>query len=259
MKTINTPILAATGIAILFLYGCASIPKSPALDQARDSYAQAETNADVQKYASVSLYDAKLALQKAEGAKKADEQAHLAYIAKRQSEIAIVTGQRKRIEASLESMTEQRNQMRIQLSKQEAQSANVRVKQLETELADAKKTDRGLVLTLGDVVFDTGKADLAAGAYRTIDKLVDFLQANPQRYVAVEGHTDSRGNDDTNMELSQRRAEAVAMAIASRGISRDRISVRGFGESSPIANNATAAGRQLNRRVEITVLNAGKS
>lgn len=266
MKITTYALLVVTGAAVLLLQGCASIPKSQALDDARNVYAQAESNADVQKYASVSLYDAKLALQKAEAAQKVDEQLHLAYLAQRQSEITLATAQRKRIEASLESMTEQRDQLSIQmrgqeakLARQDAQAATERVKQLEDELADAKKTDRGLVLTLGDVVFESGKADLAPGAYRTIDKLNEFLRANPERRVAVEGHTDNQGGDAYNLALSQRRAEAVAAAITSRGITADRITARGFGEAVPVANNNTAAGRQLNRRVEIVVLSPGKT
>ncbi len=273
MKITMNALVSVAGVAMLFLQGCASIPKSQALDDARNVYAQAEANADVQKYASVSLYDAKLALQKAEAAKQANDQLHLAYLAKRQSEIALATAQRKRIEASLESMTEQRDKLSIQLRGNEADRARLeaqaaeerarlasgRVKQLEDELADAKKTDRGLVLTLGDVVFESGKAELAPGAYRTIDKLTEFLRANPERRVAVEGHTDSVGDDAYNQALSQRRADAVAAAIVSRGTMSDRITARGFGEASPVANNDTAAGRQLNRRVEIVVLSPGKS
>lgn len=259
MKITMNALLSVAGAAMLLLQGCASIPKSQALDDARNLYAQAEANADVQKYASVSLYDAKLALQKAEAAQKANDQLHLAYLAQRQSEITVATAERKRIEANLESMTEQRDKLSIQRLGKEAQSATNRVKQLEDELSDAKKTDRGLVLTLGDVVFETGKADLAPGAYRTIDKLTEFLHANPGRRVAVEGHTDSRGNDAYNLSLSQRRADAVAAAIISRGISTDRITARGLGEAVPVANNETAAGRQLNRRVEIVVLSPGKS
>ncbi len=265
MKPTNIAILSVASLAFALLQGCASIPKSQAMDNARTTYTQAEGNADVQKYATVDLYDAKLALQKAERAKNLHDQEHLAYLAKRQAEITLLVAKRKNLEASLGSMSAQRDQMRIELRGKEAhsarldaQAANSRVQQLEAELANAKKTDRGLVLTLGDVVFETGKANLAPGAARTIDKLVAFLNANPSRRVAVEGHTDSRGSDDNNMDLSRRRAEAVANSIISGGIARDRLTIRGFGETTPVANNNTAVGRQLNRRVEIIVLAAGK-
>lgn len=250
--------LSAAALAVLLLHGCAAMPKSPALEDARAAYTQAESNTDVQQYASVNLYDAKLALQQAESAKNMPEQVHLAYLAKRQAELAQIMAERKRIEASLDTMSAQRDHLRIELRGKEAELARLRVKQLEGELADAKRTDRGLVLTLGDVLFATGKSTLAPGAYRTIDKLVTFLNANPERKVAVEGHTDSRGSEEYNHYLSLRRANAVVTAIVSRGVAAGRIRARGFGESTPITSNETAEGRQLNRRVEIIVLNPGK-
>ena len=103
-------------------------------------------------------------------------------------------------------------------------------KELEQELAElkAKKTDRGFVLTLGDVLFATAKADLMPGAQRTIDQLAAFLNKYPTRKVVVEGHTDSRGSEAYNMTLSQHRAESVRSAIMARGISPDRITAKGL-------------------------------
>ena len=135
-----------------------------------------------------------------------------------------------------------------------AAAAKARAGTLEAELAEmkeARKTDRGMVLTLGDVLFDTAKATLNAGAMRTLDKLAEFLTNNAARKVLIEGHTDSVGSDEFNRELSYRRAEAVRRALRDRYIADDRIVVSGMGEDYPVASNDTAAGRQQNRRVEV--------
>ena len=112
-----------------------------------------------------------------------------------------------------------------------------------------------MVLTLGDVLFDSGRAELKSGAMRTIDQLVTFLKDNPERTVNVEGYTDSVGSDNFNLGLSQRRADAVRTALTSRGVEATRIAARGYGESSPVASNDTAEGRQRNRRIEIVISN----
>jgi outer membrane protein OmpA-like peptidoglycan-associated protein len=139
-----------------------------------------------------------------------------------------------------------------------AEAARARAAKLQQELTDlqAKQTDRGMVLTLGDVLFDTGRAELKAGAFSTLDRLATFLRQNPERTVAIEGHTDSVGSDSFNQSLSERRAQAVRVALTSRGIDSGRVTAAGMGETKPVANNATAEGRQRNRRVEVVISNA---
>jgi outer membrane protein OmpA-like peptidoglycan-associated protein len=139
-----------------------------------------------------------------------------------------------------------------------AETERARVAKLQKELADlqAQPTDRGMVLTLGDVLFDTGRAELKSGAFSTIDRLATFLRENPERRVAIEGHTDAVGSDSSNQSLSQRRAEAVRAALVSRGIDGTRITAQGMGEAVPVANNSTGEGRQRNRRVEVIIANA---
>ncbi|HVF16232.1 MAG TPA: OmpA family protein [Steroidobacteraceae bacterium] len=136
---------------------------------------------------------------------------------------------------------------------QEAREANLRAQTLEQELADlkAKKTERGLVLTLGDVLFDTGKATLKPGAYPTIERLATALKDVPARKVMIEGHTDSVGSDEFNQQLSQNRALSVQTALMERGVQSNQITTLGKGESTPIASNDDAGGRQQNRRVEM--------
>ena len=134
-----------------------------------------------------------------------------------------------------------------------ADASQLRADSLETELADLKmkKTERGLVLTLGDVLFDTNRSTLKSGAYGTLDRLATALRENAGRKVLIEGHTDNVGSDETNQELSQRRAQAVQLALAQRGVAGDQITSVGKGENFPIAGNDDANGRQSNRRVEL--------
>jgi outer membrane protein OmpA-like peptidoglycan-associated protein len=132
---------------------------------------------------------------------------------------------------------------------------------LTKELSDlkAKQTDLGIVLTVGDVLFATGKADVAAGGLRSIDKLAEFLKKNPNRNLLIEGHTDNTGNEDFNLKLSQQRADAVRDQLVSRGVAPERITTKGYGPKYPAVDNDSAAGRQQNRRVEVLVLNEGVS
>lgn len=117
----------------------------------------------------------------------------------------------------------------------------------------AVKTERGMVMTLGDVLFATAKADLQPGADSTIQRLAGFLEEYPEKTVLIEGFTDSTGGADFNQGLSERRALAVRQALVNAGVSATRISTEGFGMSRPVADNATAEGRQMNRRVEIVI------
>lgn len=132
---------------------------------------------------------------------------------------------------------------------------------LASELASlkAQHTDRGLVLTVGDVLFAPGKAEVGPGAQRSIDKLAEFLRAYPRRNVLIEGHTDNLGNEDFNIKLSQQRADAVRDLLIARGVSPQRIRTKGYGPRFPVVDNDSAAGRQQNRRVEVLVLNEGVS
>jgi len=136
-----------------------------------------------------------------------------------------------------------------------AQQTQMRNTQLEAQLADlaAKKTERGMVITLGDVLFGTDLARLSSDGVRTVQKLADVLQQNPQRRVLVEGFTDSTGTTAHNQELSERRATTVRAALQDMGVTRERVAIRGYGEAYPVASNDTNQNRQMNRRVEIVL------
>jgi outer membrane protein OmpA-like peptidoglycan-associated protein len=124
----------------------------------------------------------------------------------------------------------------------------------QLEALQARQTDRGLVFTLGDIVFEFGEASLRAEVKNSLDRVVDFLAEYPQRQVRVEGHTDSRGAASFNLRLSQQRAEAVVAALGELGVDTSRVEAVGLGQDVPVASNDTPEGRAQNRRVEIIVL-----
>ncbi len=144
---------------------------------------------------------------------------------------------------------------RAQAASQAAVQAQVTVATLQQQLTElkAQHTDRGTLVTLGDVLFETGRADIKPGAQLELRKLAAYLQEHPERMVLIEGFTDSVGSESTNLTLSRARAESVAMALAALGVSGNRIATQGYGESYPVADNATATNRALNRRVEVYI------
>jgi len=141
----------------------------------------------------------------------------------------------------------------VQRSADRADASRTRADSLEMELADLKlqKTERGLVLTLSDVLFDTGAATLRSGADASLDRLATVLKEQSDRKVLIEGHTDNVGSDQSNLGLSERRAQSVQASLIERGVERSQVSAMGKGENFPIASNDTAGGRQSNRRVEL--------
>ena len=172
--------------------------------------------------------------------------------AKKEAEEAQALAARAKAEAEQARMAARAEAERAAKAKAEAD-------QLMRELSDlkAKQTERGIVLTIGDVLFATGKADLSSDALRSVDKLADFLKKYPGRNVLIEGHTDSVGSDEFNLTLSQKRADSVKEALTSKAIPEERITTKGYGKKYPVASNDTAAGKQQNRRVEVIILNEG--
>ena len=290
MKTrIPVPVgMAAILAAVAGLTACETAPKdTPLLAQARQAVNEAQANPNVAKYAPTELDRARKLLINAEGSaseKGANHKvaAHYAYLATQVARIAeqraheqlaiarVKAGETERQQILLAARESEANQALSQArtaqaaaeqARAEAQSAQSQVAQAQEEsrrLAgelQAAQTSRGIVLTLGDVLFDTGQAQLKPGAQRPIEQIAEFLSENPERRVQVEGFTDSQGGDDFNQQLSQRRADAVARAIIERGIDAQRVRALGYGEDFPKASNDSAGSRQLNRRVEIVVSN----
>ncbi|HET7132722.1 MAG TPA: OmpA family protein [Gammaproteobacteria bacterium] len=279
-------ILCASGLAAFA--ACSHLPdRVDTLEQARTSVRTVEQDPLAAETASTEIQSAHAALDDADQAYRDHESleliTHKAYMAQRYADIAkerIAEGRAKKEIADAEALrnkvlleartreaqkatqdaqtaqrqAEQASQQAEQAT-QQAQEAHERNQDLEQELArlEPKETERGLVLTLGDVLFDTGQNSLKPGAGRTIDQLATFMSDHMDRKVLIEGHTDARGADDYNVQLSERRANAVREALVARGISADRIRTVGLGESYPIAGNDTTAGMQANRRVEIVI------
>jgi outer membrane protein OmpA-like peptidoglycan-associated protein len=168
---------------------------------------------------------------------------------------AMEEAQAQKAAAEKASMEAAEQRMAAEKAMAEALAAQEKAGKLEQEIAElqAVKADRGLVMTLGDVVFDVNKADLKPGGILTVDKLAAFLAEYPTRRVMIEGFTDSTGDADYNQGLSERRALAVRNALLEKDIESTRVDFRGYGEEFPVATNTTAAGRQMNRRVEIII------
>lgn len=287
-KIIVTPTL----LVIAALVGaCSSMPRTTSLlDQTRSDYIAAQNNPNVANYAPLEMKQAGEALQQANAAADHKDSAEkvdkLAYLAKQKIALTLEVAKQKSAEANVASAGKERDQIRLEQRTNEAdqakanaeqsrlatqvaqgataeaqrktQEAQARTAQLETQLADlaAKKTERGMVITLGDVLFGTDLARLNPDGMRTAQKLADVLQQNPQRTVLVEGFTDSTGAATHNQALSERRATAVRSALQEMGVSRERVAIRGYGATYPVAANDTAQNRQLNRRVEIVLSDA---
>jgi OmpA-OmpF porin, OOP family len=169
------------------------------------------------------------------------------------------TAERQAVLIEAREREAQQRAAQAELARRQADEASERAKSLQEELEalKAKPTPRGMVLTLGDVLFDTAQATLKPGAYPTIEKVAEVLKAEPDRRLTIEGHTDSVGEEGYNQELSQRRAAAVRTALLERGVGAEQIVANGKGESFPIASNDNAGGRQQNRRVELIFANEG--
>ena len=275
----NARILMGMGLA-LALGACASMPQpNAALETARAAVQTAETDPNVNKYAPLDLDRARKDLSIAEDASlhhKDAEVAQPAYLATQNARLAQAHAAAKADDARVAAGQIERDQIRLAARTHEADNAkqsaaNARAVadvalnqrdqateetarvQAELDALKATPSPRGMVLTLGDVLFDTGRAELKSGATRKVDQLAQFLTEHPDRRVQIEGFTDSVGTDSYNEDLSQRRADAVKAALINRGIEPSRIGTEGYGKAYPVANNNDSGGRQLNRRVEVVI------
>ena len=189
--------------------------------------------------------------------READAAVNQAAAAEAESATQKLAAEQARVEAEQARVDADRARSDTAAASAAAASAAEQSAELQRQIDEmqAKVTDRGLVLTLGDVLFTTGRSDLRPAANGNLDKLAAFLGRYPDRSVAIEGHTDSVGTDQYNQDLSLRRANAVASYLQGQGVGSTRISTLGKGESDPVADNASATGRQQNRRVEVIVSN----
>ena len=283
----RTTALCTSLIAVGLLAACASTTPSPALEEARTAVSTAAGDPAVNQYAQLELKQATDALAKADRVWADDhdtsETNHLAYIARQRAEIATNAARARQLDANIQQAGGEADRIRLQARTQEADAARLRAQQAQQQAMsaeqraaqqqaqataamaqanaaqdrvrelEAQQTERGLLVTLGDVLFAFNKADLSAQAGPRLDKLANFLKQFPDRKLLIEGYTDSVGGDSYNQELSERRAQAVRDALVQRGVDTGRITARGYGKAHPVADNATPEGRAMNRRVEIVI------
>lgn len=285
------PALCSTLILLLAACASGPPPRNAELEDARTVFTQASNHPGAARASvEVDRARQSLTQAESDWARSKDPEAthQAAYLARRQAEIALAAatqaGNEQRIAQAgaererllLTARTREADQARsgarsaqnqalqaqnqaaqaqrqAETARQQAAAETERATALQQDLAalQARNTERGLVVTLGDVLFATGRAELQPGAQRSVERIAAVLQQHAERRVLVEGFTDSVGNEETNLALSQRRAEAFAHALAEQGIAADRIEVRAHGEALPVADNGSAAGRQQNRRVEV--------
>jgi outer membrane protein OmpA-like peptidoglycan-associated protein len=240
---------------------------SDALDRANTAAAKKESLDEIDKLA----YIAKQKIATAQEAAKAKQaEADVANAARQRDEIRL---QARTAEANNARVTAERAKSQAEQAKADADAARAQADAatssardesaknaaLQQQLADlqAKQTERGIIITLSDVLFNVDRAELSAEGMRTAQKVADVLMQEPQSVVLVEGFTDSTGTSSHNLELSQRRAESVRNALAGLGVPSNKIGTRGYGEAYPVASNADSGSRQLNRRVEIVLSQNG--
>jgi outer membrane protein OmpA-like peptidoglycan-associated protein len=265
--------------------GCAT-PQNADLDRAQARYRKAMADPSIDPGNSVDLYEAKKSLDHAEelrrGRAAQEVVSHHAYLAELRIDLAETSADSRNTRAEAEALLAERQAIRLDARTAEAdrslararsaeaeaaeaaaaaRAAELRTKELENELQElqARQTERGLLLTLGGVLFEFGKADLKAGAKTQLGRVAGFLIANPDREVVIEGHTDNVGGDDFNLRLSQARADSVRDFLTLQGVAGIRLATMGYGKLHPVASNETDSGRAQNRRVELTILNPGVS
>ena len=275
----NAKLMMGLGLA-LALGACASTPQpNAALETAKAAVQAAEADPNVSRYSALDLEVAKKQLEVAESAAmhhKDAEIAQPAYLAAQNARLARVRAAAKADDARVAAGQVERDRIQLAARTREVDNAQAQTSaarmtanaatqaaaaateqaarlQAEVDALKATPTDRGLVLTLGDVLFDTGKSELNSGASRKLDQLAQFLSEHKDRRVQIDGFTDSIGSESYNQELSRRRADSVKSALLTRGIDSSRISTEGYGKAFPVANNGDSGGRQLNRRVEVVI------
>lgn len=240
--------------------------RSAAFNAAQQRRAQAEAQAqEMQKQ----MQAAQLAAQQAAAAAQAAQeqtqqmqqqmQATQQQMQASQQQAQQAQAQAQQAQAQAQQTAAELEKTRAELAAREAEARTLRMEQELARFAATKNEQRGIVVTLPGIFFDTGKSTLKAGAKNTLAKIADQLKGNSDVRVAIEGHTDSVGSDDKNMTLSEKRANAVRDYLVTNGVSSERVTAAGKGEADPVASNKTAAGRLQNRRVELVITTASKT
>lgn len=280
--------LTASALLVSLLGACATPSVvTPTLVDARAAVRSAELDPAVQAQAPLELKKATDTLSRANALQASGEAApeidSLAHIARQQARTAQALAHAKTSESAVAGAVVERERARADLRTLEANrakdqagtaqaqasaarqqtaeavaaaaEAQSQANQLQQRLNDlqAKQTERGLLVTLGDVLFEFNRAEVKPTAQSSLRKLADFLQQYPNRKILIEGHTDNTGSAAYNQGLSRRRADAVQRALTGMGVAPDRVASIGYGEEYPISDNSSDTNRALNRRVEVYI------
>ena len=220
------------------------------LENAQTNFSALQANPQATKVAALETKDASEWLDKAQKAymdKEDDSKVdQLAYLTNQRVEVAKQTIALRTAENQLNNSAAARSQALLD-------ARDAQIKQLQG--MNAKQTERGTLVTFGDVLFDFDKASLKPNSRDSITTLSNYLTKNPDRKVIVEGYTDSKGSASYNQNLSERRANAVKAALVRAGVDPTRIVAQGYGKEYPVADNNSNSGRAQNRRVEVTISN----
>ena len=287
--------LIAAAAALLCIGACSTPMSRPeGADNVRVKLTQLQSNPQLASQAPVEIKDAEQAVVAAEVPRKAgDEARHLVTLADRKVDTATALAQSRLLVEQRKTLSEQREAARLDsrtreadnarsdassarvdasiaradadaarnqtdIARMETDAARQQADELQRQIAElnAKATERGLVVTLGDVLFATGRAELRGSTPANLSKLAAFLNKYPNRSVTIEGHTDSVGSTASNHGLSERRAAAVKSYLVNQGVASNRVTTAGLGEGAPVAGNESVTGRQQNRRVEVIIANS---
>lgn len=273
LMSARTAVQRASADSGVLTYGALDLQKaSDALDRANRLSTQGAAVGEVSSAAYVAQRHAEAAVAIAQS--KANEEAMKTAQMDQErarADANAAAAERARAEAAAAQQQADVARMRAQIARADANEATAQARAARTDAAiasaqaqtlqaqleelQAKSTDRGMLVTLGDVLFGFGRADIQPAAQAELAKLANWLKQHPERRVRIEGYTDSVGNDAANLALSNRRAQAVAAALVALGVSADRLQFVGYGEGYPVADNSTDTNRALNRRVEVYISN----
>jgi len=285
---------AAALAALTVVAACSSTPEPNAdFTEAKNAYTEMRSVPNIDQAAGVQLSSAGSAYEKAEaawkGGKDKETIKYFSSIATSKAKAAEAVAQRRLAQERIESSGGERAKLLLENQERETMKANAQQKlsqrenqALKSEVASAKRTaasarmqaaalssklkelqaeqsDRGAVVTLDGVLFESGSAILKPGANRKLERVAGLLLEDQESKVLIEGFTDATGPEVENRELSERRAKAVRRDLMRRGVQSDRVQARGLGEAFPVASNDTPAGRQQNRRVELVISDNAES
>jgi len=241
VKKLVTPILIAT-LAV----GCAELQKPQSFLDAEEAYQTAANDPVIQKYSADQLEKANKTLLTSATATSEEDLASIAYISSTQINTA------KHL-ASAEQATQNSKDLLIKQEQSTAAAVIAEQDQAQQQLLamQANEAEREILLAFGKIEFVTGTSDLVPGAAAGINMLAGYMSKFKAKEVTIAGHTDSSGSDTLNQDLSQQRADFIRNILVTKGVAENRITALGYGQSQPISENTTRAGRQKNRRIEI--------